>query len=202
MKLYYSPGACSLASHIVLQELGTDFTIEKVDNKAKVTESGENFLEVNPKGYVPALRLDSDIVLTEGAAILQYLADQHPEKGLAPKPGTLERTHLQAHLNFVASELHKAFSPLFKPDTSDADRDTAKANVARRLDTFEADLKDGRDYLGGDQFSVADSYLFVVVNWSGMHGIDVSQWPHIAAFQARVAARPAVQAALKAEGLI
>lgn len=202
MKLYIKPGACSLASHIVLKELGAEFTTEIVDTEAKTTASGDNYLAINPKGYVPALRLQSDIVLTEGAAILQYLADQNPESGLTPPVGSVERARVQEYLNYIASELHKAFSPFFNPNSSEADRETAKANVAKKLDVVEALLEDGRDYLLGERFTVADSYLFVVANWSGFVGVDLTRWPKLQGFQARVANRPSTQAALKAEGLI
>lgn len=202
MKLYIKPGACSLASHIVLNETGADFTTETVDTTAKTTASGEDFLTINPNGYVPALRLNSDIVLTEGAAILQYVADQKPETGLTPPVGTVERARVQSYLNFVSSELHKAFGPLFNPNSSDAEREAAKAAVAKKLDYVESQLADGRDFLTGDRFTVADSYLFVVINWTGFTGIDLASWPKLAAFHGRVAGRPATQAAMKAEGLI
>ena len=201
MKLYYSPGACSLASHITLREVGAAFDLEKVDVKQKKTERDADFWAINPKGYVPALALDGGEVLTEGAAILQFIADQHPKAGLAPAAGTLARARLQEQLNFVASELHKAFSPLFNPAITDAEKATAKARVGQKLDLVESLLSDGRSYLVGDSFSVADAYLFTVVNWTGHTGIDLERWPHVAAFQQRIAARETVQAALKAEGL-
>lgn len=202
MKLYYKPGACSLASHIVLRETGADFEIEKVDTAAQKTASGADFGAINPKGYVPALRLDDGAVLTEGAALLQYLADRAPEAGLAPAAGSFERVRLQEHLTFVSSELHKAFSPLFGDGLSDEARQAAVAKVARRLDNIEALLADGRAFLMGDDFTVADAYLFVVANWANFTGIDLGRWPNVEAFVARVAARPAVQAAMVAEGLI
>lgn len=203
MKLYYKPGACSLASHIVLREVDETFELEKVDTAAGKTESGDDFAAINPKGYVPSLRLDGDAVLTEGAAILQYIADQHPAAELAPKAGTLERARLQEHLNYVASELHKAFSPFFSanPPSGEA-RQAVEANLARKMDHFEAVLSDGRAYLLGDKFSVADAYLFVVASWSRPTGIDLDRWPNLAAFVGRVAARDAAQDALRAEGLI
>src|SRR3546814_281779 len=201
MKLYYMPGACSLASHITLREAGAAFDLEKVDAKQKKTERGADFAAINPKGYVPALALDNGEVLTEGAAILQYIADQNPKAGLAPAAGTLARARLQEQLNFVASELHKAFSPLFNPALPESEKAAARERVGQKLGLVEQLLSDGRSYLVGDSFSVADAYLFVVANWSGHTGIDLERWPHIAAYQQRIAARETVQAALKAEGL-
>lgn len=201
MKLYYLPGACSLASHIALREVGASFELEKLDKASKKTASGVDFLAINPKGYVPALSLDDGEVLTEGVAILQYIADQNPGKNLAPAAGSLARVRLQEHLNYVASELHKAFSPLFNPSASPAEKEAAKERAAQKLDVVEKLLADGRSYLLGDTFSVADVYLFVVANWALPTGIGLDNWPHIAAFHQRVAARDSVQAALKAEGL-
>lgn len=203
MNLYYKPGACSLAAHIALREAGVAFELEQVDTAAQKTASGADFTAINPKGYVPALRLDDGQVLTEGAAVLQFIADRAPESGLAPKPGTLERTRVQEHLNYVASELHKAFSPLFS-DTplADAARKSAEAVVARRLDYIDRLLSDGRSYLLGDTYSVADAYLFVVANWAKPTGIGLDRWPHVAAFTARVAERAPVRDALRAEGLL
>lgn len=203
MKLYFKPGACSLASHIVLHEIGADFDIAKVDTSAGKTETGEDFATINPNGYVPALRLADGEVLSEGAAILQYLADQNPETDLAPAPGTLERARVQQHLNFVASELHKAFSPFFTATPPEGEaRSAAIANLGQKMQTFEALLSDGRDYLLGKAFSVADAYLFVVANWANPIGIGLEKWPNVGAFVRRVAARPASQAAMRAEGLI
>ncbi len=202
MKLYYKPGACSLASHIALRETGADFSIEKVDTKEKKTESGEDYWRVNPNGYVPALRLDSDDIITEGPAVLQYIADQKPGANLAPPAGTLERARVQQYLNFVGSELHNAFSPFFGGELDDAARKKTEAGVAKRMAYLESELDDGRDYLLGDQFTVADAYLFVVANWSNHVGVDLGQWPNIARFVGRVAKRPAVQDALRAEGLL
>jgi glutathione S-transferase len=202
MKLYYAPGACSLSPHISLREAGVPFDLERVDLASRKTASGEDFSKINPKGYVPALRLDDGEVLTEGAAMVQFIADRSPAAGLAPANGTLERVRLQEHLNFIASELHKAFSPLFTPSTSAEAKQAAMASVARRLDYFERHLGDGRAYLLGERFSVADAYLFTVANWTGPTGIGLDKWPNVAAFVARVAARPSVQAAMRAEGLI
>ena len=203
MKLYYKPAACSLASHIVLNEIGAAFELDKVDTAAKTTESGSNFLDINPNGYVPALQINDKDVLIEGAAILQYLADQNPQTKLAPESGTLERARLQQHLNFIASELHKSFGPFFSGrDLSDDERKTTAENVGKKLSTFEAVLSDGRDYLLGDTFSVADAYLFVVTSWTKYTGIELSPWPNIAAYLDRVGSRPAVLASLKTEGLL
>jgi glutathione S-transferase len=201
MKLYYSPGACSLSPHIILRELGISFDLERVDTATKTTESGEDFRTVNPKGYVPALRLDDGEVLTEGAAIVQYIADTKGASELAPPFGTLGRARLQEHLNFVASELHKAFSPLFRADASEEAKAAASANIGRRLDHIEHVLSDGRSYLLGDKFTVADAYLFVVSSWAIPAGIGLDRWPSLAAFVERVRSRPAVKAAMKAEGL-
>ncbi|MDZ4369476.1 MAG: glutathione transferase GstA [Afipia sp.] len=201
MKLYYSPGACSLSPHIVMRELNLAFELERVDSSTRKTESGVDFLTVNPSGYVPALRLDNGEILTEGAAVVQFLADQYADSKLAPRAGTMERARLQEHLNFIASELHKAFGPLFKPDSTEAAKRDAVANVAQRFERFENILKDGRLYLMGEQFSVADAYLFVVSGWAIPTGIGLDKWPKLRAFGERVAARKAVQAALRAEGL-
>ena len=200
MKLYYSPGACSLSPHIVLAEAGLAYSIEKVDLKAKKTESGADFFAVNAAGYVPALVLDNGEVLTEGPAIVQYLADQAPAKKLAPPPGSFERVRLQEALNFVSTELHKSFSPLFNPATPEEWKTVVRGLIGRRLDVVEQKLA-GRDYLLGE-FSVADAYLLTVLGWGGMVGVDVGARPVLAAYRARVMARPAVQQAMKEEGLI
>lgn len=202
MKLYYSPGACSLSPHIVLRETGAAFDLERVDLATRKTESGADYAAINPKGYVPALTLDNGEALTEGAAIVQYLADQAPHSGLAPASGTLPRARLQEHLNFIASELHKAFGPLFTANASDDVKGAARENVARRFDHLEKALSDGRSYLLGEAFSVADAYLFVVANWAKPTGISLDRWPRLAAFIERVAQRPSAQAAMRAEGLI
>ncbi len=202
MKLYYKAGACSLASHIVLQELGYDFDIEKVDTATQKTASGEDFSQVNPNGYVPALKLSTGEILTEGAAILQYLADQKPESSLAPAAGSIERARLQEHLNFISSELHKAFGPFFTGKAEGDARQSAEENVARKMAHFEKILSDGRDYLLGDSFTVADAYLFAVSNWSNFVGISLDKVPNLAAFIKRVAVREKTQLALGAEGLL
>ena len=202
MKLYYSPGTCSLSPHIVLREAGMDFEIERVDLGSHLTETGADFLQINPKGYVAALRLDDGQVLTEGAAIVQFIADLRPESGLAPKPGTLERARLQEHLNYIATEYHKAFGPLFSSDASEAVKATAATNVSHRLDYFERIFADGRSYLLGDTFSVADAYLFVVSTWTKPTGIGLEKWPNVSGFVTRVAGREKVQEAMGAEGLL
>ena len=200
MKLFYKPGACSLSPHIVLEESGLPYESESVDLKTKVTASGADFYAINPKGYVPALLLDSGELLTEGPAIVQYLADQVPAKRLAPANGTLERYRLQSWLTFIGTELHKSFSPFFNPAAGDDWKAIARANLERRLAYTDAQLA-GKSYLLGEDFTVADAYLFTVLSWAKFIKLDLAQWPNLAAYQARVAARPKVQAALKAEGL-
>jgi glutathione S-transferase len=201
VKLYYSPGACSLSPHIVLAEAGLAYSIEKVDLKAKKTETGADFFAVNAAGYVPALVLDNGEVLTEGPAIVQYLADQVPEKKLAPSPGSFERVRLQEKLNFISTEMHKSFSPLFNPAAPEEWKTVARGLIGRRLDVVEQALA-GRDYLLGD-FTVADAYLFTVLGWGRMVGVDVNEGrPLLAAYLKRVGSRPAVQQAMREEGLI
>ena len=200
MKLYYAPGACSLSPHIVLREAGLDITLEKVNLRTKEVESGGNFLAINPKGYVPALELDGGEILTEGPAIIQYVADLVPEKKLVPPAGTLARARVQEWLNFIGTELHKSFSPLFNPATSDDAKAAARALIDRRL-AFTASALDAQPYLTGDSFTVADAYLFTVLSWTGYVKVDITPWPSLGAYFERVKARPAVQAALAAEGL-
>ncbi|NMY65585.1 glutathione transferase GstA [Pseudomonas sp. WS 5018] len=201
MKLFIKAGACSLSPHIVLEESGLDYETESVDLATKVSESGNDFLAINPKGYVPALLLDSGEVLTEGAAIVQYLADRVPEKRLAPANGTIERYRLQSWLSFIGAELHKSFSPFFNPAAGDAWKAAARANLERRLGYLEQQLA-GKDYLLGADFSVADAYLFTVLGWADFIQLDLARWPGLAAYRGRIASRPAVQAALKDEGLL
>jgi glutathione S-transferase len=201
MKLYYSPGACSLSPHIVARELGINVELKKVNTKDKTFDGGGDYRKINGRGYVPALELDNGEVLTEGPAIVQYLADQKPESGLAPRAGSFERYRLQEWLNFLTSEIHKSFSPLFKPTTPDAYKPVVKENLAARFDWLEQQLA-GKDYLTGKTFTVADAYLFVLLGWTKPTQIDLSRWPNLAAFHARVAARPKVQEALRAEGLL
>ncbi|MGZ3158536.1 MAG: glutathione transferase GstA [Burkholderiaceae bacterium] len=200
MKLYYSPGACSQAPHIVLREAGFDFTLEKVDFSTKKTESGADYLAINPLGYVPALEIEPGLVLTEGPAINQYLADKKPGAKLAPANGTLERYQLQSLLNFITSEVHKSFSPLFKPNTPAETKTAYKELIGKRFDFIEARLAK-QDYLMPSGFGIADAYLFVVSGWSGHVGIDLAKWPSLQAYRQRIAERPAVKAALAAEGL-
>jgi len=200
MKLYLKPGACSLAVHIVLEELALPYETETVDLKGKTTGSGADYLAINPKGYVPALQLDDGTVLTEGPAIVQYLADLQPHKRLAPPNGTLPRYQLQSWLTFVGTELHKQFSPLFNPVAPEEWKQQCRAAIERRLAWVDRELA-GRDYLMGADFTVADAYLYTVVGWSKFVRIDIGALSHLAAYMQRVAARPAVQAALKAEGL-
>jgi glutathione S-transferase len=200
MKLYYSPGACSLSPHIALAEAGLAYNVEKVDLKTKKTESGADFFAINAAGYVPALVLDNGEVLTEGPAIVQYIADLAPTKKLAPPAGSFERVRLQEVLNFISTELHKSFSPLFNPATPEDWKTVVRGLIGRRLDVVEQKLA-GRDYLLGE-FSVADGYLFTVLGWGRMVGVDVAARPLLAAYLARVMARPAVQQAMKEEGLI
>jgi glutathione S-transferase len=201
MKLYYSPGACSLSPHIVAREAGIPVELKKVNTKDKTVEGGGDFWKVNGRGYVPALELDNGEVLTEGPAIVQYLADQKPESGLAPKNGTIERYRVQEWLNFLTSEIHKSFSPLFKPNTPEDYKKIAKENLATRFDWLDKQLG-GKEYLTGKQFTVADAYLFVLLNWTKFQDIDLSRWASLAAFHTRVGARPKVQEALQNEGLL
>jgi glutathione S-transferase len=201
MKLYYAPGACSLASHIALRESGLPFEIDKLNVPTKTTASGEDFMQINPKGYVPAIKLDDGSILTEGVAILQYIADQNPGSGLAPKAGTMERYRLQEWLNFIATELHKTFGQLFNKIAPEESKNNARNLLTRRLDYVEVQLAN-KPYLMGDGFTVADAYMFVVVNWSGHVGYDLSPFPKIKEYIARIAERPSVRAAMQAEGLI
>jgi glutathione S-transferase len=201
MKLYYSPGACSLASHIALYETGLPFEADQIIKTTKMTVGGENFMQINPKGYVPTIKMDDGSVLTEGAAILQYIADQKPDSGLSPKCGTMERYHLQEWLTFTSSEIHKSFSPFFNKDATEDMKAIARNNLNKRLVHVETQLAK-TPYLMGDHFTVADAYLFVVVSWSKHVGFDLSAFPNMQEYLARIAARPAVQAAMKAEGLI
>lgn len=197
MKLFLTPGACSLSPHIVLREAGLPFDAEVVDLKTKKTKSGADFRAVNPKGQVPTLQIDGGDILTEGAAIVQYLADRKPEKKLAPANGTVERYHLQEWLNYIAAEVHKGFSPLFNPNTPDAYKEIAKGNLAAKFDHLSKSLE-GRDYLMGN-FTVADAYLYTILTWAKPMGIDIGKWPALKTYFDRVAARPAVREAHEAE---
>jgi len=200
MQLYFAPGACSLASHITAREAGINLDLKRADTKTKKLEDGSDYLAVNSKGSVPALKLDNGQVLTEGVAIMQYLADQKPESNLAPKNGTLERYRVQEWLNYLTSEVHKTFSPLWNPANEQAVKDYALTNLKKKFDWLNTQLA-GKKYLTGDNFTVADAYLFTLVNWTNFLAIDLAPWPALKEFQARVAARPKVQEAMEAEGL-
>jgi len=201
MKLYYSPAACSLSPHIVAREAGVPIELVKVDLKAHTLEDGTDYTTINPKGSVPLLELDDGDRLSEGPAIVQYLADRNPAAGLAPAAGTTARYRLQEWLNFVTSELHKQYSPLFDAAVPAEYKEAVKARLAQRLEWLSTRLA-GQDYLTGAQFSVADAYLFTVLSWNRWVGLDTARWPVLEAYVARVGARPKVQEALKAEGLI
>lgn len=201
MKLYFAPGACSLAPHIALHEAGLPFTVERVDLRAKKTASGADYLAINPKGAVPALALDDGETLTEVAALLQYIADRAGGPLALPPVGSKERYRLLEWLNFVATELHKGFGPLWKPNTPDAYKPIVRENLAQRFAHLD-DALAGKPYLLGDQPTVADAYLFTILNWSNFHQIDLAPYPNVAAFMQRMAARPAVRKAMQAEGLV
>ena len=201
MKLYYSPGACSLSPHIVANEAGIPLELAKVDVQNKTVVRDGDYWDVNPKGYVPALELDDGQVLTEGPAIVQYLADRAPDSGLAPANGSFERVRLQEALNYLTSEIHKSYSPLFKPDVLPAVREERLAYLTRRYALIEKQL-DGRRYLFGDRFTVADAYLFTLTRWARAVKLDLSGFPNLEAFQKRVGSRKAVLEAMRAEGLI
>jgi glutathione S-transferase len=201
MKLYYAPGACSLSPHIVLCEGGLNADLEQVDLRTKKTKSGADYTSINPKGQVPALVLDNGQVLTEGPAIVQYLADQKPDSGLAPRNGTVERYRLQEWLNFITSELHKTFGVLFQPTTPEDYKSIARDNLAKRFAYVDEQLGHGGPYLMGSQFTVADAYMCVMCTWAGFTKIDLGQWPNLNAYAARVGQRPRVKDALIEEGL-
>ena len=201
MKLYFSPGSCSLSPHIVMREAGHAFDLEQVNNQEKKTKSGTDYWAINGKGQVPVLELNNGERLTEGAVIVQYLADQNPAAGLAPPNGTMERVRVQEWLNFIASELHKVYAPIFRPTTPEAYKVLSKENLSKRLEWLNKQLA-GRQYLMGDKFTVADAYLFTVLRWSPRIQLDLGPWPNVTAYMSRVAARPKVQEAMKAEGLI
>lgn len=200
MKLYFTPGACSLAPHIALREAGLPFETEEVDLGSKKTKNGADYRAVNPKGSVPALQLDNGQVLTEAAIILQYIADKKPNAKLAPPPGTLERYRLQEWLNYIATEVHKGFSPLFNSKIPEAWKQVVMDALATRFDFLTKSLE-RKPYLTGDTFTIADGYLFTILGWTTYMNIDLGKWPTLKAYVDRVAARPAVRAALKAEGL-
>ena len=201
MKLYYAPGACSLSPHIALRETDMTFDLDKVDLGEKKTSDGSDFTKINPLGYVPALELDNGNVLTEGAAIVQYLADQAPAAKLMPEAGTMERYRAQEWLTFISSELHKGFSPLFNPALEGDMKNSVVTRLESRFDYVDKQLE-GQQYLTGDDFSMVDAYGFTIINWANFKDIDLSRWPNISAYMGRVAARPKVHEALKAEGLV
>jgi glutathione S-transferase len=201
MNLYYFSGACSLSPHIVALEAGVPVTLVKINSKTKKTESGADYLAVNSKGAVPALQLDDGRVLTEGPAIVQYLADLKPESGLAPRAGSFERYQLMEILNFITSEVHKSFSPLFNPASSAEMKETFVAILAKKFDWLSGFLGT-KPFLLGNTFTVADAYLFTVLNWTAHVKIDLGKWPILADYKARIAKRPKVIEAMKAEGLI
>ncbi|RYX97300.1 MAG: glutathione transferase GstA [Bradyrhizobiaceae bacterium] len=201
MKLYYSPGACSLSPHIALLEAGLPYDLVKVDLKAKKLENGEDYLAVNPKGQVPALGLDSGELVTEGPVIVQYIADQAAGKNLAPTDGSPERRKLQELLTFLNGELHKNFSPLFQPVFADDVKDFFRTRLTAKFKYLDGQLA-GHDYLMGKQFTVADGYLFTLLRWADAHKLDLSMFKNLTAYKERVAARPKVQEALEKEGLM
>lgn len=201
MKLYYSPGACSLSPHIALHEAGLAFTPVLASTKSHKLQDGTDYYTINPLGYVPLLELDDGTRLREGPAIVQYIADLAPHKNLAPANGTLARYRLQEWLTFIGTELHKGFAPLFRPTTPEDYKGIARQQLQSRLQWVDRQL-DGKEWLMGEHFSVADGYLFTVCNWSKSVGVDLSTFQHLQAYLARVGARPAVQTALKAEGLL
>jgi glutathione S-transferase len=201
MKLYYSPGACSLSPHIVLEESGLPYEAILASTKSHKLQDGTDFYSINPLGYVPFLVLDDGQTLREGPAIVQYLADQVPEKKLIPATGTMARYRVQEWLTFIGTELHKGFSPLFNPATPAEYKPTVQAQLRKRFEWVDQELA-GKDYLAGTDFSVADAYLFTVSNWTQMVGPDLGDLVHLQAFRRRMAGRPAVQAAMRAEGLL
>jgi glutathione S-transferase len=201
MKLYYAPAACSQAPHIVAREAGLEIELAKVNFPDKVTDDGEKLTDVNPKGAVPALRLDDGEMLTENAVILQYLADRAPGSELALPTSGIERYRLLEWLNFIATELHKGFGPLWNPATPDSFKQATRDALGKKFDYLQEKIGDG-PYILGTRFSILDAYAFAVLNWSKMHSIDIARWPGLSRYLARIAERPAVQETLRAEGLI
>jgi len=201
MKLYYFPGACSLAPHIALCETGLKFSIAQVDLATKKTSDGEDYTRINPKGYVPALRLENGMVLTENLAVLESIADLAPAAKLAPATATIERYPVREWLAFIGSELHKNFGPFFSPKTNDGAKEFAIGNLSRRFDWLNGVLG-SRNFLHGTTFTIADAYLFTVLGWTGHIGLDLAKWPNLARYRETHLKRPAVQAAMRAEGLI
>ena len=200
MKLYFAPGACSVSPHIVLRESGLPFDIEQVNLAEKKTKDGGDWFGVSPKGQVPVLRLDDGNILTEGAVIVQYIADKAPQSGLIPPAGTMERYRVQEWLNFVASELHKNFGPMLRPTTPEAYRESNMQTLSRKFGDLEKHLK-GKQYLMGDKFTVADAYAYTILRWAPRAKVDLAPWPTVVAYAERVAARPKVKETLAAEGL-
>ena len=200
MKLYFSPGACSLSPHIALREAGIPFELVKVDLRAKKTADGRDFTTVNPKGSVPALELDDGQVLTEGPAIVQYIADLNPAANIAPKAGSMERVRLQEWLNYLTSEVHKTFGSLFAPNMPEEWKKVVMGNVEKRMDYLSKAL-DGKQFLMGDQFTVAEGYLFTLLGWTRFFNVDLNRWPVLAAYAGRCCMRPKVLEAMKAEGM-
>jgi glutathione S-transferase len=200
MQLYFSPGACSLATHITLRELGLPFDLKRSDTKTKKLADGSDYYAVNSKGAVPALRLDDGQVLTEGVVLMQYLADQKPASGLLPRTGTFDRLRVLEWLNYISSEIHKSFSPLWNASADSKVKEYAQANLEKKLDWTNSQLA-GKKHLTGDQFTIADAYLYTVLNWAYFLNIGLDKWPALKEYHARVAARPKVQEALEAEGL-
>lgn len=201
MKLYYAPGACSLASHITCEEAGVPCEYVKVDLRAKKLEDGSDYLAINPKGAVPALGLDTGGVLTENAIVMQYIADQAPGTALVPAHGTFDRYRLAEWLNYIATEIHKGYGPLWNPKSADEVKENARKALATKFDYVGKRIA-STPYLMGDTFTVADAYLFVMLNWAGFHKLDLSPWPMLQAYHKRIGERPAVQRALRAEGLL
>jgi glutathione S-transferase len=201
MKLYYFAGACSLSPHIVLLEAALPFTLEKVDRATKKTASGIDYSTINSKGSVPALQLDDGKVLTEGPAVVQYLADLKPESGLAPPAGSFERYQLMEMLNYITSEVHKSFGPLFNKEASAEWKGAAKSALGKKFDWLSAYLQ-GKSFLLGNTFTVADAYLFTILNWPAHVGIDLKKWPVLVDYHSRIAQRPKVQQAMREEGLL
>lgn len=199
MKLYFSPGACSLSPHIVFREAGLDVALERV--KDRRTPNGVDFTTINPKGHVPTLQLDNGEILTEAAVVAQYLADRKPEAKLLPPAGSMERYRVQEWLNYIATEIHKGFSPLWNPKLPEDVKQSAREALFGKFDFLTRQLE-GRDYLMGSAFTAADAYLFTILNWTNFLKLDLSRWPALQAYLKRVGARPAVQAAMKAEGLL
>lgn len=200
MKLYYAPGACSLAPHITLREAGLDFEPVKTDIRAKKLPDGSDYLAVNPQGAVPALGLDNGEVLTQNVAIMDYISDQAPDKGLIPEDG-MTHYRVMELLSYITSEVHKSYAPLWKPDSTEEAKTAARELIAKKFEYLQGRLGDG-PYLTGDKFTPADAYLFVMLNWAGMKDIDLSRFPALVAYHKRVGERPAVQEAMRVEGLI